>query len=289
VAKTIDEMRSDWDRRALDDPLYWVYVVYGRQFNDRDFYFKDGASHAVQMVAPHLKDWGQDPSGKTILEVGSGIGRLFPGFAQLGFSRIVGVDVSPEMVSRGQQWCPVAGAEFLIGDGDRLTSVESCSVDYCFSYNVLGHLPSSNIFWHNIEEMCRVLRPGGYLQAHFRGWQSLKRRIARRMPDQLMPAARSLYRAVTLRAVRGAKRHDPGDPGHRRTFEFGAAVSPKRVVKRLRAIGFSDVKTETDPGYVDGSRLWVLGRKGAVRYFFKHCTATAFTPPAPWAGAPNPR
>lgn len=261
MTKSLEQMRSDWDRRAVDDTLYWAYMVHGRQFADLDFYFSDGARHARRMVEPRLAEWGEDPSGKTVLEIGCGIGRLFPGFAQLGFSRIVGVDVSPEMVSRGRKLCPIGSAEFLVGEGDRLAGIESGSVDYCFSYNVLGHLPSRKVFWHNLDEISRVLRPGGFIQAHFRGRHSLKRRIARRIPDSCMPAARFMYRKARMKPARAANRPGPGDPGHMHTWEFGVAIAPSQVSKKLRKMGFWRVRVQTDTDYADGTRSWATGRK----------------------------
>ena len=261
MGRSLEQMRRDWDRRAMDDTLYWVYTVHGRRYGTPGFYYEDGARHGRKMVAPRLEDWGQNPEGKTLLEIGCGIGRLFPGFSQLGFSRIIGVDVSPEMVSRGREWCPIRDAEFLLVDGEWLTGVESGSVDYVFSYNVLGHLPSKSILRHNFEEIARVLKTGGYIQAHFRGWHALKRRIARRIPDLFLPAVTYVYRTATMRQFRGVSRPTAADPGHRQTLEFGVAVSPERVSKKIQSLGFSGVKVERDTDYADGSRYWATGRK----------------------------
>jgi SAM-dependent methyltransferase len=253
-------MRRDWDRRAVDDALYWVYTVHGRQFGDLGFYYDDGARHAREMVAQGLEQWGEGPEGKTLLEVGCGIGRLFPGFEQLGFSRIVGVDVSPEMVGRARRWCPVSNAEFLLVSGDRLAGIGDASIDYCFSYNVFQHMPDSGVFWRNFEEIARALRPGGFMQAQFRGRHGLKRRVARMAPAPLVPAARFLYRSALMRHRR-APVEQPGDPGREQTRELGVAVPPERVSKSLRKMGFADVKVSRDTGYADGRRFWVTGRK----------------------------
>lgn len=256
-------MRRDWDQRAVHDALYWVYTVHGPQFENLSFYYEDGARHAREMIAPGLEQWGEDPEGKALLEIGCGIGRLFPGFEQLGFGRIVGVDVSPEMVVRGREWCPVSGAEFLLVSGDRLAGIGDASIDCCFSYNVFQHMPDSGVFWRNFEEIARVLKPGGFVQVHFRTRHSLKRRIARRVPAPLLPTARRLYRAASMKQMREPSESRPVDPGGGQTFEFGVAVKPQRVVKSLRKMGFVEVRVERDTGYADGNRSWVMGRKGS--------------------------
>lgn len=263
VNKSLEAMRSDWDRRAQDDALYWVYTVHGRKFENLSAYYEDGARHAVTMLTPSLEEWQQDPAGKTLLEIGCGIGRLFPGFSKLGFSRIIGLDVSPQMVSRGREWCPVRDAEFVLVDGDRLTGIESGSVDYVFSYNVFQHLPAASVFWHNMEEMSRVIKPGGYFQFHFRGGYTLKQRVLRRVPDSLLPTVRTLYRKA-LRKQRLRPGTDFDDPGGSHTWEFGIAVSPERVSRRLEALGFTGMKIEADIDYSDGMRFWARGRKGAA-------------------------
>ena len=261
LTESLDLMRIDWDRRAVHDALYWVYTVHGRKFENVDAYYRDGARHACEMAAPALKDWGRAPQGKTLLEIGCGIGRLFPGFERMGFSRIIGVDISPEMVSRGREWCPSRNAEFLLVDGERLSGVETSSIDFCFSYNVFQHMPEQRIFWSNLREMERVLRPGGYFQVQFRGSYSFKQLAARMLPASVAPKVRFMYRAALLRHPLRPPVSDDDDPGRSRTWELGVAVSPTRVIPGLEAMGFTDVKVTRDTGYSDGRRFWVTGRK----------------------------
>lgn len=265
MSRSLAGMRDDWDRRAEQDALYWVYTVFGKKYDDIGAYYEDGIRQASELLGSDIERWNEDPTGKTILEIGSGIGRLMPGFAKLGFSRIIGVDVSPQMLKRAEEWCPpTAGVEFLHVPGDRLPGVSDNSVDYCFSYNVLQHAPNQAIIRTNIEEMARVLRKDAYFQLHFRGGLTFKRRVARRLPQGVFPLARMILRGIRGRTMRRASNVSGTDPGHERTWELGAAVAPKVMRKWLADLGMTDVRIERDTQYPDGYRYWARGRKPAT-------------------------
>ena len=142
------------------------------------------------MVKPALKRLGFSPSGKCILDIGCGVGRLFPGFAEL-FGEIWGIDVSPEMIAQGRKLCPVSQGRLLLGSGGDLKGIEGSSVDYCFSYIVFQHFPNAGILWRYLDEVHMVLKPGGAVQLHFRSSEplSLKKRVERILPASLRPVA----------------------------------------------------------------------------------------------------
>ena len=118
-------MRERWDRKARDNPTHWVAPSQGGVDQDVDTCFQAGKEEAVALLGPVLDKLRFDPSGKRILDIGCGIGRLFPGFAKLGFGEIWGVDISPEMIRFGEQWCPVPNAKFIVVDGGTLAGLES--------------------------------------------------------------------------------------------------------------------------------------------------------------------
>lgn len=256
-------MRNDWDRRALQDPLYWVYNAYGRSRDDLGAYYRDGALQAAELLKPAIELWGESPAGKSLLDIGVGIGRLVPGFVRLGFDSVLGVDISPEMVRLAREWCPAKNATFLLVPGDELKGVADSSIDFCFSYNVFSHMPDTDTTWKLMTDMSRVLRPGGFFQIHFKGRETLKQRMARLVPQSIEPAVRHTLRAMRRLKGRTPIRRRRYDPGHVRTWSSSAAIAPEKMMAWLEQSGMMDIRVEPDPEYTDGSRFWVTGRKPA--------------------------
>jgi len=235
-------MREDWDARAKENAMY--YIDTRCESWEIDAFFERGREEALVLVQPVLEYLEFKPTGKRILEIGCGIGRLFPGFAEL-FDEIWGVDISAEMVRQGRELCPVLHARFVLGNGEDLSGLESEYFDYCFSYLVFQHIPDLNILWKYLDEVYRVLKPAGAFQLHFRASSSLKSKVLRRLPEGL----RSL-------AQRFRNRYDPGEL----ITWTGVAVSPQQVTRRLSQLGFTGVEILPCSSFKHRS-FWAIGRK----------------------------
>jgi SAM-dependent methyltransferase len=102
--------------------------------------------------------------GETVLDLGSGAGvDCFLAAKRVGeVGRVIGVDMTPEMVARARENAEKGGyrnVEFRLGEIDHLP-VESGSVDVIISNCVINLVPDkANAF----SEAFRVLRPGGRL------------------------------------------------------------------------------------------------------------------------------
>jgi SAM-dependent methyltransferase len=251
------EMRSNWDRRAASDLVYFTLTTYGRGFNDLERFFREGTFDGITLLRPILSRLAFDPRGKHILDIGSGCGRLFGGYEALGFAEITGIDVSAEMVRKGEELCPVPGARFVLGSGRDLEDIETGSVDFCFSYNVLGHVPSRDILWCYLKEVRRVLKPGGAFQLHFRSHYPLRRRMVAALPDSARQQLRDLYWRVTGRR----------DEDERRTWDptdgtwLGRTVPHGQMRRWLAELGFVDTRLLTDPSYGSGELYFAVGRR----------------------------
>lgn len=235
-------MREDWDARARENAMY--YIDTRRESWEVDAFFGRGKEEALALVQPVLERFEFKPAGKHILEIGCGIGRLFPGFAEL-FDEIWGVDISAEMVRQGYELCPVPHARFVLGNGEDLSELESEYFDYCFSYIVFQHIPDPDILWKYLDEVYRVLKPAGAFQLHFRASSSLKSKVLRRLPESLR-----------FLAQRFRNHHDPGQL----ITWTGVAVSPQQVTHRLSQIGFTDVEVLPCSSFKHQS-FWAIGRK----------------------------
>ena len=100
--------------------------------------------------------------GETVLDLGSGAGfDAFLAAARVGpTGRVIGVDLTPEMIAKAQENAAAGGAtnvEFRLGDIEALP-VDDASIDLVISNCVLNLVPDKpNAF----REIVRVLKPGG--------------------------------------------------------------------------------------------------------------------------------
>jgi len=162
-----DLMKQDWDDRARRNAFHYI-ASWKKEWNLEAF-VASGNHDYQTLVAPVLERYSIPTTGNCMLELGCGAGRMTPNFASR-YNRVLAVDVSTEMLSRATKihssltnvsWLPVAG--------DSLASIESCTVDFVFSYLVLQHMPTEAIAMKYILEMLRVLRPGGAFLFQFNG------------------------------------------------------------------------------------------------------------------------
>jgi SAM-dependent methyltransferase len=148
--------RATWDEFAREDAMWYVVAWPEKRgvWNADDFYATGDDS--VRLFLQYL------PLGGTIVEVGCGLGRMTFALAR-HFTRVIGIDVSAEMIKRAEDWKIKSGTdnvEFHVNDG-RTLPIESGSADACVSYLVLQHMPNRYLVNSYIKEMGRVLRPGG--------------------------------------------------------------------------------------------------------------------------------
>ena len=96
--------------------------------------------------------------GRTVLEVGCGLGTMAMNWAQRG-AKVHAVDLTPQAVAlttRRFQLFDLPG-RISCGDARRLPFGDD-SFDYVYSWGVLHHSPEIQ---HSLDEIFRVLRPGG--------------------------------------------------------------------------------------------------------------------------------
>lgn len=146
-------MEADWDSRARENS--WFFIDTGH-FESEEAFEKAGQwaldTHVLQGI-----DLSPDA---TVLEIGCGIGRLLKPLARRA-GVVIGVDISGEMVNQARLRLAAFPNIRIHKTEGNLSMVDTCSVDFCFSYIVFQHFPAKEPIFAYFEEAARVLRPGG--------------------------------------------------------------------------------------------------------------------------------
>jgi SAM-dependent methyltransferase len=163
----IDAMRQDWNERARHDAF--LYIASWRKDWDEDSFFASGEKDYRNLVSPVLQQLALDPEDKSMAEIGCGAGRMTRSFA-FQFRNVFAVDISEEMQVRAKiLLSSLSNITWILSDGQSLNGLPSNSLDFVFSYLVLQHFPSPELVAGTIEEMLRVLKPGGAYLFQFNG------------------------------------------------------------------------------------------------------------------------
>src|SRR2546425_1186295 len=161
------QMRAEWNKRALEDAYY--YVTFGRKNQDDDEFFATAAD-VVRALEAELKRFpAGDRRSRRALEIGCGPGRLMRPMSW-NFGEIHGVDVSDEMIRIAEaKLVNVPNAFPRSTNGMDLSCYEDDFFDFVYSYAVFQHIPSRDVVFSYLAEARRVLKPGGIAHCQVNG------------------------------------------------------------------------------------------------------------------------
>ncbi len=155
------------------------------------------AENSARYLLDHLTE------GASLLDVGCGPGNITVDFAQrVGGGSVIGLDRSAEVITAARsQYGATTGLSFVVGDVYHLEFSDE-KFDVVHAHQVLQHLSRPVAA---IEEMRRVLRPGGVLAVRDADYGA----FAWAPSDPLLDRWRELYHALTRRngAEADAGRH----------------------------------------------------------------------------------
>jgi SAM-dependent methyltransferase len=181
-------MTSEWERFAADDPLFYIDPALSGGVAIKEFIAAGGP-----LVEWALKFASELPAHGSALEIGCGVGRNTVHFAA-HFDHVDGVDVSPTMIRLAEDQDPPPNVAFRATNGRDLAAFEDASIDLVFSHLVFQHVPEEATIAAYLNEITRVLKPGGKALVQFDTRSlGLGARAARRLPDALLPASRRRY------------------------------------------------------------------------------------------------
>jgi len=237
-------MRQDWDARARKDAFF--YIASWRKGWDVDDFLKSGEQDYQRLVAPILSRFGFSPEGKTMLELGCGVGRMTHSFAAR-FDSVIAVDVSAQMLDRAQQMLDgMKNIVWIQSNGLDLGGVATESVDFAFSYLVLQHLPDERLVHGYVREMFRILKAPGVCLFQFHGTHKPTMNWTGRLAWACVNTLWSIHLPVVSRLVARLFGFDPGMAG--RSWH-GTAVLAKSIAETVKASGGSvlEMRSENTP------------------------------------------
>ena len=169
-------------------------------------------------------------AGEVVLDLGSGGGfDCFVAGPKVGATgRVIGVDMTPEMLSKARRNLPayrertgLDNVEFRLGEIEALP-VADASVDVVISNCVLNLSPDKASVWR---EIARVLKPGGRVAVSDLA-------LVRPLPDAIKDDVEALVGCVA------------------------GAVLVDETRAMMRAAGFVEVTLTAKPAYIDAMTSW---------------------------------
>jgi SAM-dependent methyltransferase len=152
-------MERYWDRAAREDPFHYVDSREPLGAPDEEAFWRGGE----EVLDRLLSDVGVDLRGdEDVVEIGCGIGRLTRALA-LRTRHVHALDVSAVMLAdAGRYNHELGNVDWIHGDGATLAPLSDAQFDACVSFVVFQHLPTAELTYGYVQEMGRVLRPGGW-------------------------------------------------------------------------------------------------------------------------------
>jgi SAM-dependent methyltransferase len=109
------------------------------------------------------------PGTATILEIGCGVGRLLSRMQRLPHAKLIGVDISSNMISLSQKKLLAdPRLHLFVNTGADLSMIASDSVDFCYANDVFIHIADLNVVISYFEEVARILKQGGLFRFNVR-------------------------------------------------------------------------------------------------------------------------
>ena len=147
------KVQQFWDRASCGEEAY-------AQGNSRKAQLENQARLRYELE-PYLKPFArfEEGSGKSVLEIGVGMGADHLEWAKSNPARLVGVDLTPRAIQHTRDRFAIygLGAEVQTADAEALP-FEAKSFDLVYSWGVLHHTPNTE---QAFREVLRVLKPGG--------------------------------------------------------------------------------------------------------------------------------
>jgi|SRR5215470_7096410 len=168
------KLRQQWDSLSRENAFHYIASLKDK-WEENDF-LQSGEADVAEFVDPYLQQSQFAPQGKRMLEIGCGVGRMTFALAKR-FGSVVALDISEEMIKRAlalQRKVGKGNIDFYVGNGRDLQFCAAGSVDFCFSYIVLQHIPNVPVVLNYVREIGRVLGDNGIFKIQVNGYHRIK-------------------------------------------------------------------------------------------------------------------
>lgn len=167
--ETIAQSQSKWDRLAEENARYYVFTDQGTSITEPAFRLAGQHDYDHLIAQDRLLNERLAPfSSRTVLEIGSGIGRITEFLAD-AFGSVSGIDISPQMIERAKERLKNRPNLTLIATDGTTYPFPRASFDFVFSVIVFQHMPSKEVIQKNFREIGRVLKQTGIAKIQLRG------------------------------------------------------------------------------------------------------------------------
>ncbi|HEX7288272.1 MAG TPA: methyltransferase domain-containing protein [Candidatus Angelobacter sp.] len=193
----------DWEEMATLDPLWAILSEPGKQSGkwQLEEFFRTGQEEIARLMeqSQNLK---LPLSRQRAIDFGCGVGRLTRALSDY-FSECHGVDISNSMVETARRLSP----RCQFRQGPNLESFPAGYADFIYSTLVLQHQPDPESASRIVQDMMRVLAPGGLLvfqmplHMPWRNRLQLRRRAYRVLRGLGLPHT-FLYQRLNLNPIR---------------------------------------------------------------------------------------
>ena len=252
--KAINSMRRDWNERARKDAF--LYIASWKDDWSEESFFASGEADYERLVEPTIARLGITPAESAMGELGCGAGRMTRAFARR-FRAVTAIDISEEMQARAKRYLKDSdNVRWAPTDGVSLTGIETGSMDFVFSYLVLQHYPSAELIAGSIQEMMRILRPGGAFLFQFNG----SRKATMNWRGGVASAALDGLCSIGFKRVAQSCARFAGiDPDMIGKTWRGVALCSEEVDRMVRSAGGAPAGFEGE----NSPLAWCFGRKAS--------------------------
>jgi SAM-dependent methyltransferase len=193
-----------------------------------------------------------------IVEYGSGMGRILKAINAAGY-KSAGIDISPTMLEYSRKLVPEVPSLFCL-DEKGSCDIISNSADFVYSYAVIQHIRKLSLVEKAISEMCRILKPGGFLKVQYRSIPGdlpfrridlSSRLLLYNFEDKsVLFQLKKIFNLILLPYIRIYYHNN----------WLGVPLSFGKIQKFLNRYGVAVVGIEEDVGK-KGNMFWMLGKK----------------------------
>lgn len=169
--------RVSEDQTSADDVVREIGWVFNNETGDT-LDLEEFTGTGDQEIFAYLTAFdlmGEDLAEQTLVEIGSGIGRMTSGFSR-AFGHVIAADLDAAFLERCRQTVAKFGiVERLrtihVADG-RTLAIADAEADLTFSYITLQHCDHDDAL-SLVSEAARVTKPGGHIALNFRTWTGI--------------------------------------------------------------------------------------------------------------------